>query len=182
MELNPEKWIVNYGPYLNNYAATKIKDPLLVQDLVQETFLAALKSRKLFKGSASERTWLTSILRNKIIDYYRTTNTQKGKAIRASISHTEYLSKYHKEATADTIENNSTNRYLYFTELEEILEEGIKILGKKEADAFHLKIIGHDTEYICEELKISRVNCWVILCRARQKLRSYLNNEWQMVS
>ena len=35
---------------------------------------------KNFKGEASERTWLVSILKRKIIDHYRKINSKKGQA------------------------------------------------------------------------------------------------------
>jgi len=43
----------------------------LAEDLVQETLLAAVRSREKFGGRSSERSWLVGILKNKIVDYYR---------------------------------------------------------------------------------------------------------------
>src|SRR6056300_1580874 len=78
--LNPNGWIDNYSDYLFNYTITRIDDKEIAKDLVQETFFAGIKSMKNFKGEASERTWLISILKRKIIDYYRKINSKKGKA------------------------------------------------------------------------------------------------------
>ena len=78
--LNPNKWIDRYADYLFNYTISRVNDREMAQDLVQDTFLAGLKSMKNFKGEASERTWLISILKRKIIDYYRKINSKKGKA------------------------------------------------------------------------------------------------------
>ena len=63
--LNPNKWIDLYADYLFNYTISRVNDREIAQDLVQETFLAGLKSMKNFKGEASERTWLISILKRK---------------------------------------------------------------------------------------------------------------------
>ena len=71
-EINPYQWIEKYADYLYSYALHRIDDPEQSQDLVQETFLAALEKMKKFEGRSSEKTWLTSILRNKIFDIYRT--------------------------------------------------------------------------------------------------------------
>ena len=68
---NPKNWVVNYADYLYNYAVTRINDDELARDLVQETFLAALEKVEKFEGRSKEGTWLTAILRNKIIDVYR---------------------------------------------------------------------------------------------------------------
>ena len=78
--LNSEKWVQLYSDYLYNYTITRVNNKDLAKDLVQETFFAGLKSMKNFQGRASERTWLVSILKRKIIDYYRKINSRKGKA------------------------------------------------------------------------------------------------------
>ena len=79
-EIHPDNWIDLYADYLFNYTVTRVSDRDIAQDLVQDTFLAGLKSMKNFKGEASERTWLISILKRKIIDHYRKINSNKGKA------------------------------------------------------------------------------------------------------
>ncbi len=62
-KLNPEKWVDNYADYLYSYAIARINDEDEARDLVQDTFLSALKARNGFKGEASEKTWLISILK-----------------------------------------------------------------------------------------------------------------------
>ena len=79
-KIDPNQWIALYSDYLYNYTVSRVSDRDMAQDLVSETFLAGLKSMKNFKGEASERTWLISILKRKIIDYYRKINSNKGKA------------------------------------------------------------------------------------------------------
>ncbi|WP_435413719.1 RNA polymerase sigma factor, partial [Psychroserpens mesophilus] len=69
--INPNQWINLYSDYLFNYTITRVNDSEIAKDLVQDTFVAGLKSMKNFKGEASERTWLISILKRKIIDHYR---------------------------------------------------------------------------------------------------------------
>jgi len=76
-EINPDKWIDLYSDYLFNYTISRVNDREIAQDLISETFLAGLKSMKNFKGQASERTWLISILKRKIIDHYRKINSNK---------------------------------------------------------------------------------------------------------
>ena len=67
----PEEWVDRYGDYLYRFALARITDPDRAGDLVQETFLAALKSRGNFKRQSAPKTWLTAILKHKIIDYLR---------------------------------------------------------------------------------------------------------------
>ena len=70
-KIDPNQWIDLYSDYLFNFTISRVNDRDLAKDLVQDTFFAGLKSMKNFKGQASERTWLVSILKRKIIDYYR---------------------------------------------------------------------------------------------------------------
>lgn len=78
--LNPNKWIDLHSDYMYNYTITRVSSKDIAKDLVQETFLASLKAMANYKGEASERTWLISILKRKIIDHYRKSNSIKGKA------------------------------------------------------------------------------------------------------
>ena len=78
--INPENWIDKYSDYLFNYTIVRVNDREVTNDLISETFLAALRSRKNFKGESTERTWLVSILKRKIIDDYRKINSAKGRS------------------------------------------------------------------------------------------------------
>ena len=69
--LTPDNWINTYGDALYSYTLARINDTGLAEDLVQETFLSAWKARESYKGEASEKSWLFTICKNKIIDYYR---------------------------------------------------------------------------------------------------------------
>ncbi|HMC01849.1 MAG TPA: sigma factor, partial [Flavobacteriaceae bacterium] len=61
-QINPNKWIDLYSDYLYNYTISRVNDSNIAKDLVQDTFLAGLKSMKNYKGEATEGTWLISIL------------------------------------------------------------------------------------------------------------------------
>src|SRR5262249_13612264 len=69
--IDPEHWVDEYGDLLFGFAAARVRDPAIAKDLVQETFLAAIKARGAFAGRSSERAWLFGILRNKLVDCYR---------------------------------------------------------------------------------------------------------------
>ncbi|MBC8318989.1 MAG: sigma-70 family RNA polymerase sigma factor, partial [Desulfobulbaceae bacterium] len=67
----PEKWVDLYGDTLFRYAYGQTLNRDLAEDLVQETFLAALRSKSSFEGISSLKTWLIAILKNKTIDHFR---------------------------------------------------------------------------------------------------------------
>ncbi len=77
IKANPHKWLENYGNLLYQYALPRVNDSVIAEDLVQETFLSALKGLDGYKGEASEKNWLFTILKNKIIDYYRKKATEQ---------------------------------------------------------------------------------------------------------
>ena len=71
VRLDPARWVQEYGDILFGFAVARVRDRASAQDLVQETFLAALKAGESFAGRSTERSWLFGILRNKLADYYR---------------------------------------------------------------------------------------------------------------
>ena len=68
---DPASWVDRHGDYLFRYALARLHQVELAEDLVQDTFLGALRGREQFAGASSERTWLVSILKRKIIDHLR---------------------------------------------------------------------------------------------------------------
>jgi RNA polymerase sigma-70 factor (ECF subfamily) len=68
---DPARWVDQHGDALFRFALLRVRDADLAADLVQETFLSALKGLDGFHGRSSIRTWMTGILKHKIIDYYR---------------------------------------------------------------------------------------------------------------
>src|SRR5215510_14077022 len=74
-------WVEAYGDYLYNFAIGQVHDSTVAEDLVQETFLAALRARDRFAGKSAERTWLVGILRHKIYDHLRKTCRERARRV-----------------------------------------------------------------------------------------------------
>ncbi len=178
--LNPDIWVDQYADYLFNFTVSRVTDAEIAKDLVQETFLAGLKSAKNYKGDAAERTWLVAILKRKIIDYYRKINSKKGKAeVRINYnSNHDSDGDWLEEQVADPYSTvNSSD--MENKELALALEECISKLPKKQSMVFKMKTIqGIETEVICNELGINPSNLWVMIHRARTALMSCLNQNW----
>src|SRR5262249_55627616 len=68
---DPGGWVERHGDYLYRFAAAAVRHRQAAEDLVQETLLAAWRGRTGFAGGASERTWLTAILKRKVVDWLR---------------------------------------------------------------------------------------------------------------
>ena len=178
-QLDPNNWIDLYSDYLFNYTVTRVNDREIAKDLVQDTFFAGLKSMKNFKGEASERTWLVSILKRKIIDYYRKINSNKGKAeVRITYKSDENEGDWLEERVADSFEKNMEDN-LINSELEEAIYNCLSKLPKKQAEVFKMKtIMDYETEVICNELNITPSNLWVIIHRARIAMAKCMEKNW----
>lgn len=177
--IQPEQWIERYSDYLYNYTIARVNDRVLAEDIVQDTFLAGLKSMSNFKGDASERTWLISILKRKIIDYYRKINSAKGKAeVRINYTDSEEEGNWLEERVADPFDKTAEDT-LENNELGDAILHCLEKLPAKQAQIFKLKTIkGYDTETICNELQITSSNLWVIIHRARTAMADCLNTNW----
>lgn len=178
-KLKPEHWVDNYADYLFNYAIVRVNDPIVAQDLISETFLAGLKSKDNFKGAASERTWLISILKRKIIDHYRKINSVKGQAevhinYRDNESEGDWLEENAPDLSTPTAEDRMEDRELGLAIL-----ECMQQLPKRHAEIFKKKTLeGYDTDTLCKEYRITASNLWVIIHRARKSLAECLENNW----
>lgn len=178
-KLDPNKWVDKYADYLFNYAIVRVNDREVANDLVSETFLAGLNSKDNFLGKATERTWLVSILKRKIIDYYRKINSQKGQAeVRVQYSEDDNNGNWLEEQIADDFDISAEDE-MENEELRLAILECLEQINEKQAAIFKMKTIdGADTEAVCNEFNITPSNLWVIIHRARAALAACLEKKW----
>lgn len=179
-KLNPDKWIELYADYLYNYAITRVESQDLAKDLVQETFFSGVKGKDNFRGQASERTWLISILKRKIIDYYRKINSAKGqKEVRMNFYEDGDKKGSWIEERVPQNWGNEAEKNIENDELKDALDTCIANLPEKYRIVFLLKTVeNYETEEICNELDITASNLWVIIHRARMQLRNCMEAKW----
>ena len=177
--LHPERWVDTYGDYLYNYTIVRVNDHEIAQDLVSEAFLAGLKSKDNFKGDATERTWLISILKRKIIDYYRKSNSAKGKAeVRVNYSDEDSEGDWLEERVKDPFDKTAEDQ-MENEELGLAILNCLGTLEDRQAKIFKMKTIeDYDTEAICNEFDITPSNLWVIIHRARKAMAGCLEKNW----
>jgi len=189
MDLNPHHWVSEYGDYLFSIAFLKINHRETAEDLVQDTFLSAIRSLDTFRKESSVKTWLVSILNNKIIDHYRKRDTLQGPD--------EYLSKtddpfYSAFFQADRYSDahwkrdsrpqdwdNDTESELLRDEFFRVLEYCIHRMPSRLIPVFTAKFIDEkNSEDICKDLAISPSNYWVMIHRSKLLMRSCLEKSW----
>jgi RNA polymerase sigma-70 factor (ECF subfamily) len=160
-----------------------VRDTNFAEDLVQETFLAALKSQNSFSGRSSERTWLVGILRHKIYDHLRKTCRERAVRVEPLPAHhgddeafDESMVWIHEMAAEAT----SPSRRIELAEFRENLEKAMGRLPPRIAQVFQLYTLEERTNAeVCERLNISESNLWVMLHRARKQLRTELDSWWR---
>ncbi len=180
-KIDAEHWLERYGNYLFRYAYSRINRQTEAEDLVQETFIAALRSMENFKQQSSEKTWLTGILKFKIIDYFRKKSRES--SVRDSGTFTDNMEDLFdrkgnwKKSPLEW--NLSAHELFEKKEFRLVMDDCVAGLKGKTANVFVLRELdGESTENICETLDISQSNCWVILHRARQLIRRCLEINW----
>jgi RNA polymerase sigma-70 factor (TIGR02943 family) len=191
-KLDPSKWVDNYADYLYSFALMRINDEDEARDLVQETFLSALKAQNSFKGEASEKTWMVSILKRKVIDLYRKNAVRKEQSFEESEQYKVAYGHYFTEEgfipgewqkqNAPKEWNISETSNIEKNEFRKILAVCLSKLPKTWSSVFTLKHIDEESsEEICKELEISPSNYWVILHRAKLQMRECLEKNWLKV-
>ncbi|MEO1013010.1 MAG: sigma-70 family RNA polymerase sigma factor [Bacteroidota bacterium] len=175
--LRPEHWMFNYSDFLKGYAL-KMVPFHLVEDLVQETFLSALKSAPYYKGNSTERTWLVGILRHKIMDYYRSIHTKKSLTKERTIRPENFNDYITIKSHPFKLDSSNPETFIILNDLVQILEEGFESLTEKDAIAIKLKIEGLNTNQICDNMDINRAYCWLLISKARKKLKLFLEENW----
>ena len=178
---NPEEWVDQYGDYLYGFALARVQDPSTAEDIVQETFLAALHSLKNFEGRSSERTWLTGILKHKIIDFYR--KKAKEQPIDDIEDHLETLDEVFDKNGQWKVKPAKwaadPQKFYENREFMRVLHKCLSELSSRLSSAFILReMIGESTEEICKVLNITATNLWVMLYRASMNLRRCLEINW----
>jgi RNA polymerase sigma-70 factor (ECF subfamily) len=186
-KLDIDNWVDNYGDYLYNYAFSRLRDKKACEDVVQETFLAALRNRESYAGDASEKTWLTGILRHKIFDHLRKLIREKpiemienmpDEVDQRFIQGGPYTGHWdYYQAPVDWGKNPES--FLEQKEFQEVLQYCLGKLSERIAGVFMLyQIEGYTAEEICKEIGLSSTNLWVMLHRARRQLRQCLEDNW----
>ena len=175
----PRHWVERYADYLYSYAFARLDHEEQSRDLVQETFLSALEKLSQFQGNSSERTWLTAILKYKIIEVYRKRNSGlRAQRIEEEPEFFEEGNGHWKEAyspgpmgiEADPLANK---------ELAAILKKCLQKLPALWLSVFTMKHLDDDTtDTICKELKVTASNFWVIMHRAKLNLRACIQRSW----
>jgi RNA polymerase sigma-70 factor, ECF subfamily len=171
-----------HRPYLLRVALLQLRDKDLAEDVVQDTLVAALQAAAGFSGRSSVKTWLTGILKHKIVDAIRKkTRAPSMSSIddECRIDDFDALfddSGHWENPPADWGDPESQ---LSRKEFFDVMEFCLDRLPPNTARVFMMReVMELDGDEICKELTITSTNLWVILYRARIALRECLEQHW----
>jgi RNA polymerase sigma-70 factor (ECF subfamily) len=177
----PENWLAEHGDALYRHAYFRLRDQMAAEDAVQETLLAAMKARERFAGRSSERTWLMGILNNKVVDAMRKQMREQSLAqgdlgdeeLEDLLFEADGHWRHPPSAWGDP--DAAFEQKAFWQALTGCLEE----LPARQAQAFTLcEVDGVDGEEASKVLGVTTTNIWVMLHRARLRLRECLELTW----
>ena len=173
-----------HRPYLMRIAVLQLRDRDAAEDVVQETLLAAIEGIDRFAGKSSLKTWLTSILRFKIVDAIRRKTREPALSALGDEVDLDDLDGFFNADDRDhwdtkPAEWRNPERDLEERQFMSMLDFCLEKLPPNTARVFMLReVMELESDEICQELKISATNLWVILYRARVLLRQCLEQNW----
>ena len=178
---DPTSWVDRHGDGLFRYAMLRLNDAQIAEDLVQEAFLAALTARKEYSGAASERTWLTAILRHKIFDHIRKSCAQRTEPPGPQSENLDEpvfdgRGKWKKNPCRLSISPDQIAEQRKFWN---VFRTCVSKLPPQLVQAYHLREIERvASDTVCKVLHITATNLWTRLHRARMSLRRCLEDNW----
>lgn len=178
-------WVSDYTDGLYNWAYYKTSSKEVAEDLVQETFLAAYKSLDKFEGKSSPKSWLTSILNHKIIDYYRRADKknislegmEEDQAIQVTEGFFNEQQRWKTQAVPafwedeDHLLNNPDFVSVFDACIDDLPGEWNMIVAGRFLE-------NKKSKDICQEFDITSSNYWQIVHRAKLLLKKCIELNW----
>ncbi len=130
-ELAVEYWFKKYRPQLRKIALSKVPNQSVAAEIVQETFISCLQTLNLFKGKSSLLTWMQSVMRHEVADYYR---KQYAKKFIQTIPLSDFLFEQNYKDAASSAE-------LVTLVLKRMVKKNRELLLKKYVDCQKVKDI-----------------------------------------
>jgi RNA polymerase sigma-70 factor (ECF subfamily) len=179
--VNPQSWVEAYHNILFKYALARLRDADLAEERIQETFLAALQSRKDFRGLSSEKTWLISILKRKIYDHFRRSGRDRQFKMSFPVERlrNEVSDGGSMPAVRSRIWFSDPSMVYEQKEFLKIINQALSKLPDRMAQAFILREVEElSSQEICKFMDISIYNLYVMVHRARKRLKDDLQLKW----
>lgn len=177
---DPQRWVDDHGDFLFRFAIARVRNTDVAEELVQETFLAALQGTPRESGLTSERRWMIGIIKHKIVDHFRRMAREPqhdADPVDAKMHNDDFLSDGHWRPELSALHSwpDKPDGLLERRQFREVLAACLDRLPPKAAQAFTLREMDEvETNEICRLLGLTQTHLGVILHRARKQLRNCL--------
>lgn len=169
---------------LLRFAKSQLRNEALAEDAVSEAVLAALNAGPQFTSQSHARAWMFGVLRHKLVDQLR----QQGRELPSGdlVLETDSADDAWLGAgswcggrpVSDDPEESCRQRQFL-----ELLARCCERLPTIQARAFIMREVrGLEAPAICGQLDVTESHLWVLLHRARQRLRTLLGPHWQLAA
>jgi RNA polymerase sigma-70 factor, ECF subfamily len=176
---DPSHWVNEHGDYLFRYALSRVRRVELAEDLVQETFLGALRNRHQFAGTSSEKTWLISILKRKIVDHLRRQHREQPASNFADEAWMDDLFDRTGHWKSGPAKWTNMSTALENAEFWKTFGQCVSALPEPLAAVFSLREVEEvPSAVVCATLEISQSNYHVMMHRARLRLWRCMSARW----
>lgn len=170
-----EDWVQQHSDSLFRRALFLTSNREVAEDIVQETFLAAVKAIDGFSGKSEPKTWLLGILNHKTADYFR----QKFRNPEVGADFFTASGDWKGELAPSKDWLNEPEHLLDIPDFQKVLHQCLDDLPETWRSAFLLKFLENKKgKAICQELGITQTNYWQMLHRAKLQLRHCVEVYW----
>jgi RNA polymerase sigma-70 factor (TIGR02943 family) len=176
-----DSWVDKYSDELYGFAYSRLNDKEQAEDIIQETFISAWKSLSSYNPEVPAKTWIYTILKNKIIDYYRSKTYRHKKDMLSADQESNYFDgrDMWNEVQKPKIWDNNVYSKIESKEFMQTLITCKGHLNETQEVVFTMKYLDDiESEEICKELGITSSNYWVLIHRAKLKIRKCLELLW----
>jgi len=178
----PAQQIAELRPMLLRIARLQLRNDAWAEDAVSETVVAAMEGMAAFRAQSEIRTWVVGILKHKIIDQFRRRSREIQIGAHEQAAEADTLEQLFDEGghrVSAPLEWGDPESQLVRSEFFAVLQACLDQLPAPLARIFLLREwLELDTPQICKEMKVTSTNCFVMLYRARLRLRECLESNW----
>lgn len=178
-EITVSDLVHQFSDDLYRFAYSKTKNRVVSEDLVQDTFIVAVTKLDTFRGESTHKTWLISILRNKIADYYRKKSKDNISDKELDDQSMSFNSKGKWNDTAKPFVFEESEHLLDNADFTQVFYDCIEALPDLWSSVIKMKYVDpKKSKEICQDLNISDTNLWQIVHRSKLKLKDCLDGNW----
>jgi RNA polymerase sigma-70 factor (ECF subfamily) len=174
--------IAGLRPILLRLARLQLRNETWAEDAVSETLLAAVEGLKNFDHRSQIRTWVIGILKHKIIDQFRRSSREVCLETQQEIADGDSLEDLFQadgHRVSPPAAWGDPEASLAQVEFFTVLQACVDGLPAPLARVFLLREwMDFETADICKEMQVTATNCFVMLYRARMRLRECLEIHW----